>query len=201
VSGPRVYLEQGRTWVFALAIEWPGWCRRARTPDGALATLDEYRPRYERVVGAALPDGPFRVVDTLTGNATTDFGAPVTWGAWDERGVSKAELARLVGVLDDCWRYFDEVVAVSPEFLRTGPRGGGRHRDAVAAHVREAERAYASKMGTRVPPRTPWDVQRDVLRRAASSREPAAWPVTYALRRVAGHVLDHAWEIEDRRDT
>ena len=27
------------------------------------------------------------------------------------------------------------------------------------------------------------------------------WPQRYAARRIAWHVLDHAWEIEDRSDT
>ena len=27
------------------------------------------------------------------------------------------------------------------------------------------------------------------------------WPPRYAARRIAWHVLDHAWEIEDRTDT
>ena len=26
------------------------------------------------------------------------------------------------------------------------------------------------------------------------------WPARYAARRIAWHVLDHAWEIEDRSD-
>ena len=28
VSGVRVGLEVGKTWVFAWALDWPGWCRR-----------------------------------------------------------------------------------------------------------------------------------------------------------------------------
>ena len=27
---------------------------------------------------------------------------------------------------------------------------------------------------------------------------PTGWPAPYALRRIAWHALDHAWEIEDR---
>jgi hypothetical protein len=27
---------------------------------------------------------------------------------------------------------------------------------------------------------------------------PGGWPVRYAARRIAWHVLDHAWEIEDK---
>jgi hypothetical protein len=30
-------------------------------------------------------------------------------------------------------------------------------------------------------------------------RGGATWPIAYAARRIAWHVLDHAWEMEDRR--
>ena len=52
----RVYLEVGRTSVFAVALDWPGWCRRGRTAESALAELDAYRARYAAAVRAA-PDG------------------------------------------------------------------------------------------------------------------------------------------------
>jgi hypothetical protein len=26
----------------------------------------------------------------------------------------------------------------------------------------------------------------------------SAWPVRYAIRRLAGHILDHLWEMQDR---
>jgi hypothetical protein len=51
-----------------------------------------------------------------------------------------------------------------------------------------------------VPPRTPWDRQRETLAEALRAGAPGGtWPARYALRRFAWHVLDHAWEIEDRR--
>jgi hypothetical protein len=106
-----------------------------------------------------------------------------------------------VGVLRDCWTAFDRVAANAPEVLRTGPRGGGRDRDAIADHVREAERAYAPKIGTRIPPRTPWPEQRDMIAEGLLAGPTGArWPLGYTLRRLAWHVLDHAWEIEDRRE-
>ena len=33
---------------------------------------------------------------------------------------------------------------------------------------------------------------------AEPSRTRTHWPVRYAIRRAAWHVLDHAWELEDR---
>ena len=65
--------------------------------------------------------------------------------------------------------------------------------------MREAERSYGRKIGVRVPPRTPWPEQRAELAAALrTGTSEGAWPVRYALRRFAWHVLDHAWEIEDK---
>ena len=35
---------------------------------------------------------------------------------------------------------------------------------------------------------------------AGAAPLPGGWPVRYAFRRIAWHVLDHAWEIEDKSD-
>ncbi len=196
-----MYLEEGKKSVFAVSLDWPGWCRRAKTPDLAIEALDGYRDRYARIVSGPFHPGSFEVVGTLKGNATTDFGAPDARGPWDEERLSATELARQIAVLQDCWNYFDGVVATAPATLRRGPRGGGRDRDAIAEHVREAERAYCSRVGYRVAPRTPWDEQRDVVVTTLKANAPSAkWPVPYALRRVAWHIVDHAWEIEDKSE-
>ncbi|MGH9019541.1 MAG: hypothetical protein ACRDV0_00780, partial [Acidimicrobiales bacterium] len=197
----KIYLEEGQRWVFAVALDWPGWARRARSADEAVAALDDYADRYAEVVSCAFSPGRFRVVGTLAGTATTDFGAPDARGPWDETPFSAAEAATQVGLLTDCWNYFDRVVASAPAVLRKGPRGGGRDRDKVADHVREAERAYSSGIGVRVPPRTPWAEQRATVAAGlrAGSHSPK-WPTRYALRRIAWHVTDHAWEIQDRSE-
>jgi hypothetical protein len=214
-----VVLERGRSWVFASAVDWPGWCRRGKGGDeAALDALADYADRYRRVVAdlpTALPASAsassaltdFDVLEALPGSATTDFGAPEAIAKQDEEPADDAAVEHLLAALDCCWAYFDGVVATAPESLRKGPRGGGRDRDAIADHVREAERSYGRKVGARVPPRTPWTEQRDAVRaglRAAFSGEdvdPRAttkWPPRYLLRRAAWHVLDHAWEIEDK---
>ena len=200
-SNVRAYLEAGKTSAFAVALDWPGWCRRAKTAEAALEALEAYRDRYNVAIRGAAPDGPLDVIGTVAGNRTTDFGAPDARGPWDDDPPEGAELARQLGILEDVWAYFDEVVASAPGALRKGPRGGGRDRDAVVAHVMEAERSYGRKVGATVPPRTPWDVQRATIAAALLAGAGAStWPVGYAVRRLAWHVLDHAWEIQDKSD-
>jgi hypothetical protein len=194
----RVYLEVGKTWVFASAVDWPGWCRRGKGEEAALEALLDYQARYVDAVGPVEVEA-LHVIGRLPGSMTTDFGAPDAIGPWDAEPMSAAELDRQTGLLSACWHAFDEVVAHSPAELRKGPRGGGRDRDKMVDHVREAERSYARKVDVRVPPRTPWNEQRAALLGALrTGPETHAWPVAYAIRRIAWHVLDHAWEMEDK---
>jgi hypothetical protein len=195
----RVALETGARWVFASAVDWPGWCRRGKGEQAALDVLRDYAGRYAAVAGPGFAPGELRVIGQVPGNRTTDFGAPGEQGPWDAEPLQAAEAARLSGLLEACWDCLDAVLATAPEELRKGPRGGGRDRDAIAAHVRDAERAFCSRAGVRVPPRTPWDQQRAALAGALRTGGTGpAWTARYALRRCAWHVLDHAWEIQDR---
>jgi hypothetical protein len=199
VATSRVYLEEGENVVFAVTLDWPGWCRRAKTPDLAMEALDDYRERYAKIVTGAFRPGTFEVIGTAKGNGTTDFGAPDARGPWDQIDLTPRELNRHIALLQDCWNYFDTVVENAPAEMQKGPRGGGRDRDGIADHVREAERAYCSRVGFRMAPRTPWDEQRDVVVTTLRAGTPnAQWPVAYAIRRCAWHVVDHAWEIEDK---
>ncbi|MDQ6874639.1 MAG: hypothetical protein M3042_06190 [Actinomycetota bacterium] len=198
--GVRVYLEVGKTWVFAAALDWPGWCRRGRGEEAAIDALLDYTDRYAVVAGSGFAPGEVRVAGRVTGTMSTDFGAPDAHGPWDDEPLSPAEAGRQAGLLDASWRYFDQVVRDAPAELRKGPRGGGRDRDGIADHVREAERSYGRKVSVRVPPRTPWPEQRAALLGALRAGPPGGtWPARYLIRRCAWHVLDHAWEIEDRR--
>ena len=195
----RAYFEVGTRSVFAVALEWPGWARRSSSEVRSLEELEKYQERYEKVLGHDLPKGRITVIGSVPGSATTDFGAPGALGPWDEKSATKRERLRQVEILERCWRSFDQVVNGAPSRLAKGPRGGGRDRDAIVEHVRETERAYAPKMGLRVPPRTAWPEQRSMLTtHLCDGYVDRAWPPLYALRRLAWHVLDHAWEIEDK---
>jgi hypothetical protein len=56
------------------------------------------------------------------------------------------------------------------------------------------------ELGVRLPPRTPWGEQRDAIADAlrGGGDSGAAWAPRYLIRRTAWHVLDHAWELEDK---
>jgi hypothetical protein len=208
----RVGLERGARWVFASAVDWPGWCRRGRGDEAALEELLAYADRYAAVIGAGdFRPGAVEVIGAVPGDATTDFGAPQAVGPWDGEPLSAAEAERQVALVVAAWEAFDQVVAGAPAELRKGPRGGGRDRDAVVDHVCEAERSYARKVGVRVPPRTPWAEQRRLEAEAwlalARARPAAgegaggtapAWLLRYSIRRTAWHVTDHLWEVQDR---
>lgn len=217
-SGPRsleVYLESGRKRVFAGTLDWPGWCRSAKSAELALEALATYAPRYAVVAhraGLAFETGladDIRVVETVPGSATTDFGAPDAIPTADRSAVDTATAGRLAVLVSAAWAVFDRVAEEAPEELRKGPRGGGRDRSKMVDHVLGADVAYARMLGIkhRQPAiddqpaitalrtavlsviGTPWD-----------SSEPAerGWPPRFAARRIAWHALDHAWEIEDR---
>jgi hypothetical protein len=210
-----IYLEIGTKRVFASAIDWPGWSRTAKTPELAIDALAEYADRYRTVVElaglefaeAGLPLGAaeFVVVEQVAGSATTDFGAPDRSTASDAEPVTSEQGARLSAIVEASWTLLDSVVASAPEELRKGPRGGGRDRDAVFQHVVAAEAAYARKAGVRLPTPKPGDsvavqaLRDGVLSTLAEGTEgEARWSRPYAARRIAWHVLDHAWEIQDR---
>jgi hypothetical protein len=207
VNGParcRVGLEVGTTWVFASALDWPGWCRRGKSEEAAIDALLDYAERYAVVAGPGFAPGEPAVVGRVRGNASTDFGAPDGVFPSDAEPLEAAEAVRMTGLLEASWRVFDGVAAGAPPVLRKGPRGGGRDTDAIVEHVREAERSYGRKIGVRMPPRTPWPEQRaaiaGVLRAGAAIDLPVKnpWSPRYAFRRFTWHVLDHAWEIEDK---
>ncbi|MEV0196204.1 hypothetical protein [Nonomuraea sp. NPDC050691] len=206
----RVYLELGPKRVFACSLEWPGWCRVAKGEEAALDLLMEYVPRYRVIAeraGLAFEPGEPVVAERIPGDATTDFGAPSRMPGLDLEPLDAEEGRRQVALLRATWELFGETVAASPEELRKGPRGGGRDTSKIYAHVVEAERSYARKLGVRHKPyrsREDRDAMRDeladVLARPWEPPGDTGWVPRYAARRVAWHVIDHLWEIEDRRE-
>src|SRR5574341_1036477 len=218
-----VYLEIGKKRTFAGALDWPGWCRSGPDEESALQALLDYGLRYARVLrskefGFQTPAkvSLFVVLERIKGDATTDFGAPGHAPEVDSEPVSDAELARLQAILKASWRAFDRAVkAAKGKELRKGPRGGGRELEGVVRHVLGGDGGYLSSLGWKVAQDERADMNEELkrtrtamlegLKAAAHGEIPERgprgglrWTPRYFVRRSAWHVLDHAWEIEDR---
>ena len=204
-----VYVEVGTKRAFASAADWPGWCRGGKDERAALEALAAYLPRYAPVTRLAKIDLPpqvtdFEVVERLTGNATTDFGAPGIPAKLETRPLSAKEADRMCSLVEACWKYLDQVRAAAPEVLRKGPRGGGRDRDKMFDHVLGAEMMYAKGIGTKLKQPDGKDgaavraFRKAFLESLGNPNREERWPIVYCARRTAWHALDHAWEIEDR---
>ena len=218
-----VYLEVGEKRTFAGALDWPGWCRSGRDEASALQSLFDYGPRYARAIRAArlgfkAPTQPseFVVVERLRGNATTDFGAPSLAPSSDAGPVNSVELQHLQKLLNACWQAFDKAVETATgQTLRTGPRGGGRQLDGILQHLLGSDAGYLNGVGWKFQQDEADDLkdQLQQTRQAILSALTASahgeipekgprgglrWRPRYFVRRIAWHVLDHAWELEDR---
>jgi hypothetical protein len=217
-----VYLETGAKKVFASAVDWPGWSRGGRSEEEALGALATYGMRYAAAVRSVRPafrvpgdPSELRVVGRLKGNASTDFGIPSLPAATDDRPVDEAELARLLAILDGAWEVYEKARAAARGVeLRTGPRGGGRDLPRMLDHVLGAEEAYVGQLAAKPPKRAAGEVaairtlrargrdvlaavvRGDVIENPRNTKSP--WLPRYYVRRSAWHLLDHAWEIEDR---
>ena len=213
-----VTIEHTPKKAFATAADWPGWSRSGKTEKLALEALVAYAPRYAAIAAAEhrrfaseITVEDLDVVERLSGSAGTDYGVPSRPTEHDARPTDADDAARLAGLVEAAWTFFDRMAGAAPEELRKGPRGGGRSTSKIVAHVMDADRAYANEMGIKVPGFEPDDgpaaeamrtAMLDVLRAARDGRPLAGrrWPARYAAHRIAWHALDHAWEIEDRTD-
>jgi hypothetical protein len=211
-----VYLEAGAKKVFACSIDFPGWCRSGKDEEAALEALADYAPRYAEVAKVAKVTFPAKaveleVVERVKGKGATDFGIPHEVTRADSEPLTARQAARQVELMRAAWAVLDRVAKASPAELRKGPRGGGRDRDKMLDHVLGAEAAYARKLGIKHPQPELGDTRAikalrdelaEILRGASdgSPLVPKGWPPRYAMRRIAWHVLDHAWEMQDRAD-
>lgn len=218
-----IFLEVGKKRTFAGAIDWPGWCRSGPAETSALEALRNYAARYAAALGPSqtafqFPADPtaFTVIERVEGDTTTDFGAPGKILVSDAWPVDENEQHRFQELLKSFWQTLDKMTfAAAGKELHKGPRGGGRDLDKIVRHVIEADVAYLGGIGWKANPggaSTP-DKQQQLVRQAILDALSAAvhgeipargprgglrWTPRYFVRRVAWHLLDHAWEIEDR---
>jgi hypothetical protein len=214
----RVMIELGRKKAVAVAtaFDWPGWDRSGKSEEEALQVLAAYRPRYAKIAElAGLADefraaGKLAVVERLEGVGMTDFyGLSYRSAGPEHASMSHAACERKIALLRASWTYFDDVASHVSADLRKGPRGGGRDRDKIVRHANGAEiHEFAKKVGVMTPldaRERPDDLRahreafcaaiRDYNARGASAR---TWTVQFVIRHSAYHMLDHAWEMEDR---
>ena len=215
----RVLLEigtKGRR-VVAAATDWPGLDRWGKDEDDALAKLSSSVPRYAPVAERAGLATSFsrqrtlEVIERYQGSSSTDFWGIAHVPSETERAVLSArELERRLELLEACWAYFDDVAARVSADLRAGPRGPGWTRDEIIRHVHANE---SEQFTRKVEVRTPREViltpdgreahrpqVLDAIRTYNAEGRIAgrSWPIQFLVRRMAQHLMDHAWDMEDR---
>lgn len=213
----RVALEIGPKGkrVVAVAPDWPGLERSAKTVEAALDRLRAYLPRYAPVARLARlgtefePDGAFQIVERYPGSTSTDFwGISWAYSDYDWKPMTVKMLDRELSLLRACWRFFDTVRSRVSSEMEAGPRGGGRDRDHIVRHVLLAQLDWAKKLGVVMPLdalqtdkglAAHRDLYGDAIRRFhADGKLARKWPLRYLIRHTAYHTLDHAWEMEDK---
>jgi hypothetical protein len=215
----RTVLERGPKGrkAAAFAVDWPGWSRGAQTPDLAIETLESYRERYRPIAMAAGmaeefdAAGSLEIIEDRVGPGSTDFwGISFSPSSFEPEPMSEGEIDRKFALLRASWAFFDGVGArVSPE-MRKGPRGGGRDRDRIISHtIRTESEDFAKRLGIRIPERvalTPEGLQAHreaylaamVVYNQGEGKRMRSWNLPFLIRHSAFHVMDHAWEMEDK---
>ena len=215
----RVALEVGPKGkkVVALAPDWPGLERGAKTDEVALERMLSYVPRYAPVAKLAGMDAEFAhttaatadVVERYPGTGSTDFwGISFAFSSFDMQPVSNRDLERELKLMRACWSYFDDVRSCVSAEMQRGPRGGGKDRDRIVRHTVGTEVDWAKKLGVLTPQDTMLtdeglsahrDAYCTAIREFHSQDEMArTWPLRFLIRHTAYHTLDHAWEMEDK---
>jgi hypothetical protein len=213
----RVMVEVGPKGkkVAAVAPDWPGLARGAKTEDAAIERLLAYLPRYATVAKLAGMDAAFPasatvdVVERYTGTGSTDFwGISFAFSSFDRQFMTSDALARELTVMRACWTFFDEVRSRVSAEMQKGPRGGGRDRDQIVRHTVGTEQDWAKKLGVITPPdamlsdeglQAYRDAYGDAIREFhAQGKMARTWPLRFLIRHTAFHTMDHAWEMEDK---
>ncbi len=213
----RTVIERGPKGkkAVAFAIDWPGWSRGAKTDALAVEVLEAYRSRYRPVSERAGLEseldaaGDLETVEQFEGTGSTDFwGISFSSASIELEPMSEAACERKITLLQASWSFFDEVSQWVSAELRKGPRGGGRDRDQIIAHTFGTERNFAKKLGVITPQGAMLTPQGLAAHRAAyleairahhaEGKNARSWTIAFLLRHSAYHMLDHAWEMEDK---
>src|SRR5215470_6631425 len=129
----RVTLELGPKdkRVVAVAPDWPGLERGAKTGEAAIARLQTYLPRYAAVANLARMGAEFAaiatvdVVERYQGTGSTDFwGISFAFSDIDRQVASSETLERDLTQMQASWAFFDKVRSRVTAQLQQGPRVG-----------------------------------------------------------------------------
>lgn len=216
----RVTLEIGLKGkrVVAVAADWPGLQRGAKTEEAAIERLLSYVPRYAPVAKLARMEAEFAtgttgnatdVVECYPGTGSTDFwGISFAFSGIDQEAMSGEELERELTLMRACWVFFDDVRRRVSAEMQRGPRGGGRDRDRIVRHTLFTELDFTKKVGVLTPfeemltgggLKAHREAYCNAIRELHSQNKMARkWPLRYLIRHTAFHTLDHAWEMEDK---
>jgi hypothetical protein len=202
----------------ALALDWPGWSRGAKTVEVALDTFESYRARYRPIaVLAGLANefdaaGQVEIVEDKVGTGSTDFwGISFAPAAIETEPMNDATLERGISLVRACWAFLDSVAARVSAELRKGPRGGGRERDEIIRHQFRVESLdFAKQVGVVMADgpilsggaleayRDEYVAAMRAYNAGTIEKRMRNWNLPFLIRHTAFHTLDHAWEMEDK---
>lgn len=219
----RIVIEAGpkQKKYVAYAPDWPGLERNGKHADAAFLHVDPYRPRYDVIAERAGLGREYRaepgsnIILEYEGVSSTDFwGISFAHSEFDLEPISGEELERQLALLQACWAEFDDIaLRVSPE-LRKGPRGGGRDRDHIVRHVLAGEIDWVKRLDIRpdlhdiVPQEARNQFHAQIVEairelhaqglQKSRAKGGPFWTHRFLIRHLAYHVMDHAWEMEDK---
>ncbi len=204
--------------VVAVAPDWPGLERGAKTEQAAIERLLAYVPRYAPVAKLAGMETAFAttpvvdVVEHYPGTGSTDFwGISFAFSSIDQQAMSAQALERELMLMRSCWAVFDEVRSRVSAEMQQGRRGGGRDRDRIVRHTLATEQDFAKKVGVLTPLEAMQSDKglnahrdaychaiRDYNSQGKLAGKMAKWPLRYLIRHTAYRTLDHTWEMQDK---
>jgi hypothetical protein len=219
----EVCLEVTPKQAFASALEWPGWCRAGRDEGAALEVLARYAGRYAPVAAHAGVSFPatvaFDVAERVPGGPATARSPHPNAAACSRKSPPRPTGRPSPRPQPAAWP------ACSPRSGRPSTTSPPRHRLSCARAAgwrpgpgpdhrpRDRRRhAYARKLGVKLKQPPLGDTAAIMQLREAIAAElsapsdgsrfvPGGWDARYAARRIAWHLLEHAWEMQDRADS
>jgi hypothetical protein len=155
--------------------------------------------------------GGLKVIEDRVGTGSTDFwGISFSPSSFEQGPMADKQFDRNIKLLRASWAFFDRVAERVSAEMRKGPRGGGRDRDKIVRHtVRAESEDFAKQVGLRIPEGGALTPAGLVAHRKAyvaamraynrgEGKRMRSWTLPFLIRHSAFHVMDHAWEMDDK---